>query len=192
MPRYRKKPVVVEAIQFLDVTNDYETAREFCPSLSRESRAGVWRYFIDTLEGQMQVAAGDYIIRGVQGEYYPCKGDIFMATYSEEPTPEILPQNESAVSQAIKVLNEALEADREAVSRLMAMEVEVAPEPFIDHPTIQVGHRNYDPEQPVILRPLGLINGLFGADQDTWGFIAMNVNEDGSIAGFVRIPERGG
>jgi len=98
----------------------------------------------------------------------------------------------TAVDFAIKVLNEALEADRDAVSKLMEAEVEVNAEPFIDHPTIQVGHRDYDPDQPVILRPLGLINGLFGADQDAWGFIAMIVNDDGSIAEFIRTPGREG
>ena len=79
--KFRKKPVVIEAIRFLDATNDYPTAQEFCPDLSMESRSGKWFYFIETLEGQMQVSADDWIIKGVAGEFYPCKPDIFQATY---------------------------------------------------------------------------------------------------------------
>jgi hypothetical protein len=55
--RYRKKPVVIEAYQ----TSRYED--------------------IETLEGTMRAAPGDWIITGVQGERYPCKPDIFAATY---------------------------------------------------------------------------------------------------------------
>ena len=40
-------------------------------------------YYIPTLEGRMKVSDGDYVIKGVQGEFYPCKPDIFEATYEE-------------------------------------------------------------------------------------------------------------
>jgi hypothetical protein len=84
MPKFRKKPVVIEAVQITDAT--FET-----PHPNPEHLAGV-RYdplqyaaFIDTLEGTMRADVGDWIIRGVQGELYPCKPDIFEATY--EPVP---------------------------------------------------------------------------------------------------------
>ena len=83
MKRYRKKPIIIEAIQFtreeknlaeiarlsngIDITDDGEALR------------------IETLEGIMRAAPGDWIIRGIKGELYPCKPDIFGATYEEVP-----------------------------------------------------------------------------------------------------------
>lgn len=80
MPKFRKKPVVIEAWQY-DVNRSlsdlppgvYETA-----SGPDGTGAGAW---IDTLEGTMHVSQGDFVIRGVKGELYPCKPDIFAATY---------------------------------------------------------------------------------------------------------------
>ena len=92
-----------------------------------------------------------------------------------------------SVDQAIQVLNEALEADPDAVWRLMHMETECN-RTLKDHPTIQVGSNHLG---VTIVRPLGLINGLFGADQDTWGFIAMDLDE-GKITRFMRLPPRSG
>lgn len=70
--KYRKKPVVIEAIQF-DGTN-HDDIVEFCGGFTRDA-------IISTLEGDMTAQPGDWIIKGVQGEYYPCKPDIFAATY---------------------------------------------------------------------------------------------------------------
>lgn len=78
--KYRKKPVVIEARR-LDEANAAELA-EWCGGWV--SPAGITFgtcVFIDTLEGVMRADEGDYIIKGVQGEFYPCKPLIFEATY---------------------------------------------------------------------------------------------------------------
>jgi hypothetical protein len=80
MPKsYRKKPVVVEAVQW-DGKNQFEIT-SFCKSCYFTSYGTVKDLFIDTLEGDMKVAIGDYIIKGVEGEFYPCKPKIFKLTY---------------------------------------------------------------------------------------------------------------
>ena len=83
MSRYRKKPVVIEAVQWLN-------RQIVCPPgpdwfAEAEAKgvielAGVTLH-IKTPEGTMQANPGDWIIRGVKGELYPCKPDIFAATY---------------------------------------------------------------------------------------------------------------
>ena len=78
--KYRKKPVVIEAIQFNNITEPtvYERIEEW--SDGKVKRAYTEMY-IDTLEGRMQVESGDWIIKGIKGEFYSCKPDIFEATY---------------------------------------------------------------------------------------------------------------
>ncbi len=81
--KYRKKPVVIEAM-LLERINADEVA-EWCggtvhTNLGELNSAGV---LIGTLEGSMLANWGDYVIKGVQGEFYPCKPDIFKATYEE-------------------------------------------------------------------------------------------------------------
>ena len=83
---WRKKPVEVEAM--LLAPNDYSVAAVSGWLMAHGFLGfrvhGDERPFgiaIETLEGTMVAAAGDYIIRGVQGEFYPCKPDIFRATY---------------------------------------------------------------------------------------------------------------
>ena len=90
--RYRKKPVVIDAIKW---TGDNLRA-VICftdgPPDTRSSHASMmWETYEDlvhreglkicTLEGTMNADVGDYIIRGVKGEFYPCKPEIFAATY---------------------------------------------------------------------------------------------------------------
>lgn len=77
MPKYRKKPVVIEAIQLLAGTR-HEDILAFVGDAVRQDGNEV---YIRTLEGDMHASVGDYIIRGVQGEFYPCKPAIFEATY---------------------------------------------------------------------------------------------------------------
>lgn len=74
--RYRKRPVVIEAIQLTPVNL---SAIESFVGGDLEIRAG--GAVIATLEGAMHASIGDWIIRGVKGEFYPCKPDIFEATY---------------------------------------------------------------------------------------------------------------
>ena len=83
---YRKKPVVVEAIQF--TRNNWEEVKTFVQgtrnSINIERRLdGIATFTIATLEGMMLATEGDFIIKGVQGEFYPCKPDIFEKTYEE-------------------------------------------------------------------------------------------------------------
>ena len=75
MSKFRKKPVVIEATQWFK-DGDHPAVR---PSRFTQvtKRVGV----IDTLEGEMTVTPGDWIITGVKGEHYPCKPDIFEAPY---------------------------------------------------------------------------------------------------------------
>lgn len=79
MSRYRKKPVVIEAVQF-DGTD--ESVDWLLPQLrSGEIGRATNKLYIKTLEGTMTADKGDYIIKGVNGEFYPCKPDIFEKTY---------------------------------------------------------------------------------------------------------------
>jgi hypothetical protein len=79
MTKYRKKPVIVEAIQF---TNDnYKECESF---IGEDDYDNTLNYpNIKTLEGIMRVSLGDFIIKGVNGEFYPCKPDIFEKTYEK-------------------------------------------------------------------------------------------------------------
>ena len=80
--KFRKKPVIIEAVQFTaDTINEAaafcggdidEPVNEFSPKRS---------IIIHTLEGNMRADEGDWIIRGIQHEHYPCKPDIFAKTY---------------------------------------------------------------------------------------------------------------
>jgi len=80
--RYRKKPVVIEAIQFTEESKD--RALNFVTCNAAVAFAGDRPVLeIQTLEGVMQAHVGDFIIRGVQGEFYPIKNDIFIATYDK-------------------------------------------------------------------------------------------------------------
>ncbi len=78
--KYRKKPIVIEAMQydgkncvevlkFMGKQNDYADLTPFDIPI------------IYTLEGELTASVGDWIIKGIKGEFYPCKPDIFEATY---------------------------------------------------------------------------------------------------------------
>lgn len=80
--KYRKKPVVIEAMQYHGMQNGADVRRW------AEQNGAKIKYTVDyatfqilTLEGAMDVVPGDFVIKGVQGEFYPCKPDIFEATY---------------------------------------------------------------------------------------------------------------
>ncbi len=76
MGMYRKKPVVIEAIQY---DNNLDELTSF---VSEHTIIDNCLYII-TLEGDMKVSNGDFIIKGVEGEFYPCKPAIFHKTYEE-------------------------------------------------------------------------------------------------------------
>lgn len=85
MPRFRKKPVVIDALQFTG-TNNAECLLfmglpehiAFNPELHSTDYP-----VIHTLEGTLVASPGDWIIRGTKGEFYPCKPDIFAEIYEE-------------------------------------------------------------------------------------------------------------
>ena len=92
MNRFRKKPVEIEAVQFDGHNHGKVSAfmgcacgyggrpiRDNCPY--DHSKAGPKLIVIRTLEGDMTAIRGDWIIKGVKGEFYPCKNEIFLATY---------------------------------------------------------------------------------------------------------------
>ena len=82
--KYRKKPVVIEAMQFTALT--YKELIEWLgDNLVSVSTRGnqVLNIKISTLEGHITASPDDYIIRGVHGEFYPCKPDIFEETYEK-------------------------------------------------------------------------------------------------------------
>lgn len=84
--KYRKKPVVIEAIQFIDDADRIMEIHEFLGGDTMRVNYGDKDnpYIkIETLEGTMKASVGDYIIKGVNGEFYPCKPDIFEKTYEE-------------------------------------------------------------------------------------------------------------
>ncbi|KKL62313.1 hypothetical protein LCGC14_2186480 [marine sediment metagenome] len=86
MAQYRKKPVVIEAVQWFgdnldDVLALVALALDPKYASQRVEMATGSTLMIHTLEGTMQAQVNDWIIKGVKGELYPCKPDIFEATY---------------------------------------------------------------------------------------------------------------
>lgn len=81
MKRYRKKPVVVETVRWMG--HNAEEVTEFMSTGQRLFSVKQPKVMIWTLEGIMTASPGDFIIKGVHGEFYPCKPDIFEKTYEE-------------------------------------------------------------------------------------------------------------
>lgn len=85
MGKYRKKPVVIEAVQWTG--ENYTEICQFTGMTLGRTRVTYSPYgisdqlIIPTLEGEHRASIGDFIIKGVKGEFYPCKPDIFEATY---------------------------------------------------------------------------------------------------------------
>ena len=76
MPKFRKRPVVIEARQYTRNGLEAEQVADWC-----DGQQGDDGLIIRTKEGDMLADYGDWIIKGVQGEFYPCKPDIFEQTY---------------------------------------------------------------------------------------------------------------
>lgn len=94
MAQYKKKPIVIEAFQWTDGTDQTKDPEWFIEKIrsgdvtfdrSHFNRPGgiLVKMKIQTLEGIMSASPGDWIIKGVKGEIYPCKPDIFGMTYKE-------------------------------------------------------------------------------------------------------------
>jgi len=81
--KYRKKPIVIAALQFVDNVEELEAfvGEELYGNMNGAGK--VQELIIPTLEGEMTATKGDFIIKGIRGEFYPCKPEIFNETYDE-------------------------------------------------------------------------------------------------------------
>lgn len=90
--KYRKKPVVIEAVQFTGSRESYREVMEFISGQPISDAAADGPFlnpWLKTLEGEMTVSVGDFVIRGVAGECYSCRPHIFMATYEPEDVDDV-------------------------------------------------------------------------------------------------------
>jgi len=82
--KYRKRPVIVEAVQFtgnnVDIIKEWVSKKELDTVKTYPESSSL---FIYTLEGIMEARVDDWIIKGINGEFYPCKPDIFKNTYDK-------------------------------------------------------------------------------------------------------------
>lgn len=81
--KFRKKPVVIEAIELSKENIKEVLSFITCPEMLTQKQTFDGGLYILTLEGVHLAQYGDYVIKGVAGEYYPCKPDIFKKTYEE-------------------------------------------------------------------------------------------------------------
>lgn len=83
MPKYVKRPVEIEALQWTG--DNKHDILQFCHRCFMQYDATVLNpnLKVNTLEGIMEASKGDYIIRGIKGEFYPCKEDVFELTYDK-------------------------------------------------------------------------------------------------------------
>lgn len=90
--QFRKKPVVIEAFQYDGTLTNLRQLFEWVVTVKTETRVHHTEdektgqptgLFIDTLEGTMKVNPGEYVIKGVNNEFYPCKPEIFVQIYEE-------------------------------------------------------------------------------------------------------------
>ena len=79
--KFRKKPVVIDAMQYRGFDVNGEECEVFIGGSFETHLPSKNQMVIRTLEGELTASVGDWIIRGVAGEFYPCKPDIFAATY---------------------------------------------------------------------------------------------------------------
>jgi hypothetical protein len=84
--RYRKKPVIIEAIQWDGTHGGADAIASAFGVDAKRLEFGNGVLDVVTLEGSLSASPGDWIIRGIKGELYPCKPDIFAATYAPAPT----------------------------------------------------------------------------------------------------------
>ena len=83
--KYRKKPIVIEAIQWTG--DNFDELKEFTETDNQQTVCRIVKstfdrdLFVDTLEGSLMASLNDWVIKGIKGEFYPCKPDIFEATY---------------------------------------------------------------------------------------------------------------
>ena len=83
LKQYRTKPVIISAIEWTDKNADEIQAFLGDSGWIHETFSGCLTCVIYTLEGELDASWGDYIIKGLKGEFYPCKPDIFHMQYEE-------------------------------------------------------------------------------------------------------------
>lgn len=115
MPKYRKKPIVVEAFRYdgdlMDINGNYYIPDWAIEAFEKdvlfydEHNDYPFELFIKTLEGNHHVSVGDYIIKGVKGELYPCKSDIFEQSYEEIDNVEAQEEKKTYLSEYLKEHN---------------------------------------------------------------------------------------
>lgn len=89
LSQFRKKPVVIEAMQFTEETKNQVFNWITCNKVADWDEVGRPTLKIQTLEGDITASLGDWVIKGVVGEFYPCKPDIFAATYESAYKPSM-------------------------------------------------------------------------------------------------------
>ena len=121
--KFRKKPVTIEAIRLLNNDDSIEECIEWVFKIGMETsligkaitindvkdKGG---FYIPTLEGDMKANIGDYIIKGVNGEFYPCKPDIFTKTYEEDINNMKIQEMIEAIKNGKKVRRECWSEDK--------------------------------------------------------------------------------
>ncbi len=82
--KFRKKPVIIEAVQWLASKQSWDDIMAMgIGSRWKPGVMGSETFYVETLEGDHLASKGDFIIKGVKGEFYPCKPDIFEMTYDK-------------------------------------------------------------------------------------------------------------
>lgn len=115
--KYRKKPVVVEAIQLTN--KNLLEVKEWCNGeLVPNAETSGYDLYISTLEGIMHADINDYIIQGVEGEFYPCKPDIFEKTYEVASQQSQLDDNQQIVLEWLKSNRNSLKVPMLAIYEL--------------------------------------------------------------------------
>jgi len=125
MSKYRKKPVVIEAFQWVAGLPIEETPGWFYQAW-RDGRVNhyeidVTKIFIETLEGTHRADSGDYIIRGVKGELYPCKSDIFKMTYEPVCEDEESDSRDTGLTVTVDVDTSEVDRAKESVQELITL-----------------------------------------------------------------------
>jgi len=81
--KYKTKPCEIEAIEWKATQQSFNEIKSMIGSKWKPGDMGENSFFIETLEGDMKASKGDYIIKGLSGEFYPCKPDMFHKKYEQ-------------------------------------------------------------------------------------------------------------
>ena len=143
MQKFVKKPVVIEAIQYdgANITEIESFVGAKLPTIMTSDLGA--QLVIPTLEGDMKVSKGDYVIKGIKGEFYPCKPDVFKSTYNVvEDNNGILSEGEKRVRtnfnvSSLKIVDETKQLMAKAINLLSTDQNSVASYYYDNLNTIQ-------------------------------------------------------